>query len=64
MICFCAIMIIFVVWLLIGLVVVAQCNYFESLWTLCAKVGMVFVMIVVGLLNYIGANLKIDCSML
>jgi len=51
-----------VVWLLIGLAAAAQRNYFAGSDATCAKVGTILVTIVVGPLNYVGANPKIDCS--
>ncbi|MFG1816452.1 hypothetical protein ACGFIF_22035 [Kribbella sp. NPDC049174] len=54
--------IIVVVWLLIGLAAAVQRNYFAGSDATCAKVGTTLVTIVVGPLNYVGANPKIDCS--
>jgi len=51
-----------VVWLLIGLAAAAQRNYFAGSDATCAKVGTTLVTIVVGPLNYVGANPKIDCT--
>ncbi|MEU4198337.1 hypothetical protein AB0E69_41020 [Kribbella sp. NPDC026611] len=51
-----------VIWLLIGLAAAVQRNYFASSSTSCAKVGTVAVTILVGPLNYVGANPKIDCA--
>ena len=57
-----AVTIIVVIWLLIGLAAAAQRNYFAGSDATCAKVGTTLVTIVVGPLNYVGANPKIDCS--
>jgi DNA-binding transcriptional regulator of glucitol operon len=57
-----AITIIVVIWLLIGLAAAVQRNYFASSNASCAKVGTVLVTILVGPLNYVGANPKIDCE--
>lgn len=54
--------IIVIVWLLIGFAAAAQRNYLAGADATCAKVGTTLVTIVVGPLNYVGANPKIDCS--
>jgi membrane protein YdbS with pleckstrin-like domain len=55
--------IIAVIWLLIGVVAVAQRGYFSGSDTNCAKAGTIAVTVVAGPLNYIGANPKVKCEL-
>jgi hypothetical protein len=51
-----------VIWLVIGLIAAAQRDYFSGSDANCAKVGSTVLTIVVGPLNYVGANPKIKCD--
>jgi membrane protein YdbS with pleckstrin-like domain len=55
--------IIVVIWLLIGVVAVAQRGYFSGSDTNCAKAGTIVVTVVAGPLNYLGANPKVSCKL-
>ena len=55
--------IIVVIWLLIGVVAVAQRGYFSGSDTNCAKAGTIVVTVVAGPLNYLGANPKVNCKL-
>jgi membrane protein YdbS with pleckstrin-like domain len=55
--------IIAVIWLLIGVVAVAQRGYFSGSDTNCAKAGTIAVTVIAGPLNYIGANPKVKCEL-
>jgi uncharacterized membrane protein len=52
--------VILVIWLIIGLIAVAQRNYFNDKVS-CASAGTVIVTILAGPLNYIGVNPKLSC---
>jgi len=52
-----------VVWLIIGAIAAGQRGYYNSSHANCAKAGTVFVTIVAGPLNYVGANPKIHCTL-
>jgi len=52
-----------VVWLIIGALAAGQRGYYNSSRTNCAKAGTVFVTIVTGPLNYVGANPKVSCEL-
>ena len=52
-----------VVWLIIGAIAAGQRGYYNSQRANCAKAGTVFVTIVAGLLNYVGANPKVSCEL-
>ena len=54
--------IILAIWLVIGLAAAAQRDYFSGDDANCAKVGTIFVTVVAGPLNYVGANPKVDCD--
>jgi hypothetical protein len=51
-----------VIWLVIGFIAAAQRDYFSGSDANCAKVGSTLLTIVVGPLNYVGANPKIECQ--
>ena len=51
-----------VVWLVIGVLAAVQRDYFSGSDANCAKVGSTVLTIVVGPLNYVGLNPKIDCD--
>ncbi|MDT7548720.1 MAG: hypothetical protein QOE84_1114 [Actinomycetota bacterium] len=51
------------VWLLIGVLAAGQRHYFSGSSTNCAKAGTIAATIVVGPLNYLGANPKIKCKL-
>jgi hypothetical protein len=53
---------ILVIWLGIGAVAGAQRHYYSSSPN-CAKAGTIFVTILAGPLNYVGANPKISCAL-
>jgi hypothetical protein len=52
-----------VVWLIIGAIAAGQRGYYSSSHTNCAKASTVFVTIVAGPLNYVGANPKVSCEL-
>jgi NhaP-type Na+/H+ and K+/H+ antiporter len=52
-----------VVWLIIGAIAAGQRGYYNSSHTNCAKASTVFVTIVAGPLNYVGANPKVSCEL-
>ncbi|MGW0228381.1 hypothetical protein ACWDWO_08705 [Actinopolymorpha singaporensis] len=51
------------IWLLIGVVAVAQRGYFAGSDQSCAKAGTIAVTVVAGPLNYVGANPKVKCEL-
>lgn len=51
-----------VVWLIIGAVAAGQRGYFTGPIENCNKAATIAVTIVAGVLNYVGANPKIDCE--
>lgn len=51
-----------VLWLIIGAFAAYQRGYFGGSEVNCAKAGTVIVTIVVGPLNYVGVNPKVDCQ--
>jgi hypothetical protein len=53
--------VIVVVWLVIGAFAAYQRGYFKSSPESCANVGTVIGTVVVGPLNYLGVNPKINC---
>jgi hypothetical protein len=53
-----------VVWLIVGVVAVAQRGYFTHATQNCASVGPIAVTVIAGPLNYVGVNPKVtDCHM-
>jgi hypothetical protein len=54
--------IIIVIWLLIGLLAAGQRGYFSSSQNNCAQAGTTIVTILVGPLNYVGVNPKVNCQ--
>ena len=52
-----------VVWLIIGAIAAGQRGYYNSSHANCAKASTVFVTIVAGPLNYVGANPKVSCEL-
>jgi hypothetical protein len=54
--------VIIVLWLVIGLLAAYQRGYFERSDVNCAELGTVLVTIVVGPLNYLGVNPRIECE--
>jgi hypothetical protein len=54
--------IIAVIWLIIGILAAAQRGYFASSDNDCAEIGSTMLTIVVGPLNYVGVNPKVECS--
>ncbi|MBB5868008.1 hypothetical protein F4553_001387 [Allocatelliglobosispora scoriae] len=50
------------VWLIIGIFAAAQRGYFSGESTNCAKAGNTILTIVVGPLNYVGVNPKVNCA--
>ena len=50
------------IWLVIGAIAAGQRSYYSSNSTNCAHVGTIFVTILAGPLNYVGANPQISCS--
>lgn len=54
--------IIVVVWLVIGAFAAYQRGYFSHDAVNCAQLGTVLVTVVVGPLNYVGLNPKVDCA--
>jgi hypothetical protein len=54
---------IIVIWLIIGALAAYQRGYFSGDTQVnCAEIGTVLVTIVVGPLNYVGANPQIECT--
>jgi hypothetical protein len=54
---------IIVIWLIIGALAAYQRGYFSGDEQVnCAEIGTVLVTIVVGPLNYVGANPQIECT--
>ncbi|MFD2078532.1 hypothetical protein SAMN05421678_11323 [Actinopolymorpha cephalotaxi] len=51
------------IWLLIGVVAVAQRGYFSGSEQNCAKAGTIALTVVAGPLNYVGANPKVKCEL-
>jgi hypothetical protein len=51
-------------WLLIGVLAVAQRGYFDSGDTSCATTSTIVVTILAGPLNYVGVNPQVDCPQL
>ena len=54
--------IVVVVWLLIGLLAAFQRDYFSGDQNNCADFGNIAVTVLAGVLNYVGANPKVDCK--
>ncbi|HYH29966.1 MAG TPA: hypothetical protein VD903_06240 [Pseudonocardia sp.] len=55
--------VIVVIWLVIGALAAYQRGYFSGDEQVnCAEIGTVLVTIVVGPLNYVGANPQIECT--
>ena len=54
--------IIVVIWLLLGLLAAGQRGYFSSSQNNCAQAGTTIVTILVGPLNYVGVNPKVNCQ--
>jgi membrane protein YdbS with pleckstrin-like domain len=54
--------IVVVVWLLIGALAAGQRGYFSGSDTNCAKTSTIVVTMLVGPLNYLGVNPKINCE--
>jgi hypothetical protein len=52
-----------VVWLVVGVVAVAQRGYFTHATQNCASAGTIAVTVIAGPLNYVGVNPKVtDCN--
>jgi hypothetical protein len=54
--------VIVVLWLVIGLLAAYRRGYLERSEVNCAELGTVLVTIVVGPLNYLGVNPRIECE--
>jgi len=54
--------IVLVVWLIIGAIAGGQRGYYNSSHANCAKAGTIFLTILAGPLNYMGANPKVSCT--
>ncbi|GAA1320832.1 hypothetical protein [Pseudonocardia xinjiangensis] len=54
--------VIVVIWLVIGVIASYQRGYFTQSEVNCAAFGTVLVTIVVGPLNYLGVNPRIECE--
>ena len=53
-----------VLWLLIGVLASYQRDYFKNDSTSCASAGTIALTVLVGPLNYLGANPKVkDCTL-
>ena len=50
------------IWLIIGVLAAGQRGYFNSSTENCAKTGSTIVTILVGPLNYVGVNPKVNCT--
>lgn len=51
------------IWLVIGAVTAADRGYFNGSDRDCGSVGTIAVTVVVGPLNYVGVNPKVDCEL-
>ncbi len=51
-----------VVWLILGVVAAGQRGYYDGSIGSCTKVGTIVVTILVGPLNYLGVNPKVNCT--
>jgi hypothetical protein len=51
-----------VVWLIVGAIAAGQRGYYNGPVGSCTKVGTIIVTIVVGPLNYLGVNPKVNCT--
>lgn len=51
-----------VIWLVIGAIAAFQRGYFQPGGVNCAELGTVLVTVVVGPLNYVGLNPRIECT--
>jgi hypothetical protein len=51
-------------WLVIGVIAVAQRGYFTSDDTSCATTSTIVVTILAGPLNYVGVNPQVECPQL
>lgn len=54
--------IVVVIWLVIGAIAAFQRGYFQPGDVNCAELGTVLVTVVVGPLNYVGLNPRIECT--
>jgi hypothetical protein len=55
--------IVVLIWLIIGLVAAGQRGYFSGSEKNCADVGNTILTVVVGPLNYVGVNPKVECTL-
>ncbi|MBV9446485.1 MAG: hypothetical protein JO345_11410 [Streptosporangiaceae bacterium] len=53
--------VVLLIWLIIGLIAAAQRGYFGERAPSCSGAGTIFVTIIAGPLNYVGANPKVSC---
>ena len=51
-----------VIWLIIGAIAAGQRGYYNGTIGSCTKAGTIAVTIAAGLLNYVGVNPKINCT--
>lgn len=51
-----------VIWLIIGAIAAGQRGYYSGSIGSCTKVGTIAVTILAGLLNYMGVNPKVNCT--
>jgi hypothetical protein len=53
--------VVLIVWLIIGAIAAGQRHYYTESSESCAGTGTIIVTILVGPLNYVGANPKVSC---
>ena len=53
--------VVLIVWLVIGAIAAGQRHYYTESSESCAGTGTIIVTILVGPLNYVGANPKVSC---
>jgi hypothetical protein len=53
--------VVLLIWLIIGLIAAAQRGYFGEQAPSCSGAGTIFVTVIAGPLNYVGANPKVSC---
>ncbi len=56
-------MLLLVIWLIIGAVAAGQRGYYSGPVGTCTRAGTIVVTILVGPLNYLGVNPKVDCTL-
>jgi hypothetical protein len=54
--------VVIVIWLIIGAIAGGQRHYYNASSENCARAGTIVVTVLVGPLNYVGANPKLNCK--